>query len=196
LPFTERLKLSVKRKAHFSCCLCHALGVEVHHIISQEEGGPDTEKNAAPLCASCHETYGANPQKRKFIREARDFWYELCAKRYASDADRLDKILSIVEGTATKSDVGTVNSRIVELGEIVQNSLSNLVERERYVLQIDQMQQRLIQIQNDLQTNALSMFQLSKRNSVAQLGADISIEIARDRYSDLDQKQQPLMQLR
>jgi len=44
------------------------MGVEVHHIISQEEGGSDREENAAPLCPSCHETYGANPQKRKFIK--------------------------------------------------------------------------------------------------------------------------------
>jgi hypothetical protein len=188
LPFTERLKLSVKREAHFSCCLCHSLGVEVHHIIPQEEGGPDSKDNAAPLCPSCHETYGANPQKRKFIREVRDFWYELCAKRYASDADQLDKILSVVEETASKSDLGTINSRIVELGEIVQKSLSNLVEREKYVAQIDHMQQRITYIESELQSKALSVEQLGKRSSVAQLGANISIEMAYARYSDLDEK--------
>ena len=69
VAFTELLKLSVKKRAHFSCCLCHSLGVEVHHIIPQENDGPDTEDNAAPLCPSCHEIYGANRQKRKFIRE-------------------------------------------------------------------------------------------------------------------------------
>jgi 5-methylcytosine-specific restriction endonuclease McrA len=54
------------------------MGVEVHHIIPQEEGGSDREENAAPLCLSCHETYGASSQKREFIREARDLWYEIC----------------------------------------------------------------------------------------------------------------------
>lgn len=68
------------------------MGVEVHHIIPQEEGGPDTEDNAAPLCPSCHETYGANPQKRKFLKEARDLWYEICERRYASDPQRLDDL--------------------------------------------------------------------------------------------------------
>jgi 5-methylcytosine-specific restriction endonuclease McrA len=53
MAFTETLKLTVKRKAHFSCCLCHSLGVEVHHIVPQAEGGPDTEDNAAPLCRRC-----------------------------------------------------------------------------------------------------------------------------------------------
>jgi hypothetical protein len=83
MPFSEQLKLQVRRKAHFKCCLCHALGVEIHHIIPQAEGGVDTEDNAAPLCPSCHDIYGANPEKRKFIRESRDFWYELCERRFA-----------------------------------------------------------------------------------------------------------------
>jgi hypothetical protein len=92
MAFTEGLKARVRTRAHLSCCLCHCVGVEVHHIIPQEEGGPDTKENAAPPCPSCHETYGANPTKRKFIREARDFWFEICARRYAADPDRLDRI--------------------------------------------------------------------------------------------------------
>jgi hypothetical protein len=104
MAFSEALKLKVKKNAHMSCCLCHALGVEVHHIIPQEENGPDTEENAAPLCPSCHEIYGANPQKRKFIREARDFWYEICAKRYASDANKLDEIKTLLQNTVSLDD--------------------------------------------------------------------------------------------
>jgi len=83
LSFSENTKLEVKRKSHFCCCICHTPGVEIHHIVPQADKGDDTFENAAPLCPSCHETYGANPTKRKFIREARDFWYELCEKRYA-----------------------------------------------------------------------------------------------------------------
>lgn len=104
MAFSEDLKLKVKRKAHFSCCLCKTIGVEVHHIIPQEEKGPDTEDNAAPLCPSCHETYGANPQKRKFIREARDFWYEICEKRYTSDPDKLDEIKRLLQNTPSYED--------------------------------------------------------------------------------------------
>ena len=114
MAFPEKLKLTVKRKAHFACCLCHSLGVEVHHIVPQEEDGPDSEDNAAPLCPSCHEIYGANPLKRKFIREARDFWYEMCAQRYASDPDRLSKIESMVQQTATKDDLMTAFERFKE----------------------------------------------------------------------------------
>ena len=105
MAFSEAIKLKLKKKAHFSCCLCKALGIEIHHIIPQEEKGPDTEDNAAPLCPSCHETYGANSQKRKFIREARNFWYEICEKRYASDSDRIDEIKSLLENTISYDDL-------------------------------------------------------------------------------------------
>jgi hypothetical protein len=89
MAFSEATKLIAKQKSFFCCCLCRALGVEVHHIIPQAEGGSDEQDNAAPLCPSCHETYGANPTKRKFIREVRDFWYELCAKRYKNEVGPL-----------------------------------------------------------------------------------------------------------
>ena len=97
MPFSEETKLNVKRKSHFKCCLCHALGIEIHHIVPQGEDGYDTEDNAAPLCPNCHETYGANLLKRKFIREARNFWYELCEKRYASDPEYLNELKRLLE---------------------------------------------------------------------------------------------------
>jgi HNH endonuclease len=79
MGFCETLKARVRKKANFRCCLCEQLGVQIHHVIPQEENGPDDEDNAAPLCPSCHDKYGANPLKRKFITEARDHWYERCA---------------------------------------------------------------------------------------------------------------------
>lgn len=98
MPFSDTQKLEVKRKAHFCCAICHSAGVEIHHIIPQSEGGSDEAENSAPLCPSCHEIYGANPTKRKFIREARDHWYELCAKRYApQEGESLNRLIAIVE---------------------------------------------------------------------------------------------------
>jgi len=104
VAFSEVIKLKVKRQAHFRCCLCHSLDVEIHHVIPQAEDGPDTEDNAAPLCPSCHSTYGGNPEKRKFIREARDFWYEYCAKRLSLDRD-LQPISEALKDMATKEDL-------------------------------------------------------------------------------------------
>jgi 5-methylcytosine-specific restriction endonuclease McrA len=33
MAFDERLKLRVKRRAHFSCCICREPYVEVHHQL-------------------------------------------------------------------------------------------------------------------------------------------------------------------
>jgi len=104
MAFTEALKTNIRKKAHLACCLCKSIGVEIHHIVPQEEKGRDTEDNAAPLCPSCHETYGANPQKRKFIREARDHWYEICEKRFANDSQRLDEIKHLLKNTVSYDD--------------------------------------------------------------------------------------------
>ena len=72
--------------------------------VPQHENGPDTEDNAAPLCPSCHETYGANPKKRRLILGRRDLWYEICEKR-SSDTHRLRAISEVLKGIATKQDL-------------------------------------------------------------------------------------------
>lgn len=105
MPFSESVKQEVRRRSHFRCCLCHSLGVEVHHLEPQADSGSDESENAAALCPSCHETYGANPTKRRFLREARDLWYELCEKRYASDGAKIDAIHSLMSTAATKQDL-------------------------------------------------------------------------------------------
>ena len=96
MAFSESLKERVRQKAHYRCCLCQAVLVEIHHIVPQANGGGDEEENAAPLCASCHEIYGANPTKQKFIREARDWWFETCANRYAPGSDALGDVIEAV----------------------------------------------------------------------------------------------------
>jgi HNH endonuclease len=96
LAFSESLKKRVRQKAHYRCCLCQAVLVEVHHIVPGGEGGSDEEDNSAPLCASCHEIFGANPTKRKFIREARDWWYDTCARRYTPGSDALADVVEAV----------------------------------------------------------------------------------------------------
>lgn len=130
MAFAESLKLNVKKKAHFQCCLCHDLGVEIHHIVPQGEGGPDDEENAAPLCPTCHETYGDNPKKRKFIREARDFWYDICESRYASDKDQLDRIARAIEERATTDDVARVLSELSSLHEVLKHVQPNEFDRD------------------------------------------------------------------
>lgn len=125
MSFSEQLKLSIRRRAHFRCCLCRAIGVEIHHILPKEENGPDTEDNAAPLCPSCHEIYGANPTKRKFIREARDFWYETCSSNATQPGLTLADLSSAIEDLATKNDINDLKNKISTLLTQNTDSLNN-----------------------------------------------------------------------
>ncbi|MFX0153182.1 MAG: BtrH N-terminal domain-containing protein [Candidatus Hodarchaeota archaeon] len=76
MPFSEKIKNEVRNKAFHRCSICHRLEtIQIHHIIPQNEGGPDDQNNATPLCTNCHKIYGSNPLKRKFLKEKRDEWY-------------------------------------------------------------------------------------------------------------------------
>ncbi|KAF6585926.1 HNH endonuclease [Paenibacillus sp. EKM211P] len=92
MAFSEKLKLEAKKKACFRCVICQKPFVEIHHIIPQADGGSDTIDNAAPLCASCHDLFGGNPEKRKQIREMRDHWFDLMERRVNGEINILDPI--------------------------------------------------------------------------------------------------------
>lgn len=79
MPFSPKTKLEAKYMASFRCCWCrdHRRSIEVHHIIPEAEGGPNTLDNAATLCPNCHSDFGGNPEKRKEIRDRRDYLYQL-----------------------------------------------------------------------------------------------------------------------
>ncbi len=107
MPFSENIKCKVKERAHYRCCLCRRHWVsDVHHIVPESEDGPNTEENAAPLCANCHDLYGGNPNKRKFIKESRDFWYCECEKSSESDVGLVREIHEHVKkNVVTKEDL-------------------------------------------------------------------------------------------
>lgn len=106
MAFSEKVKKQAREKACFRCVICHRPFVEVHHILPQSEGGADTLENAAPLCAECHDLYGANPQKRKQIRQMRDHWYEQMEKRYRGELDLLAPIPVNVNAANAMKDQG------------------------------------------------------------------------------------------
>jgi hypothetical protein len=47
MPFSEALKLLVKRKSDFRCCRCSEVGIDIHHIVPEAQGGPNAIDNAA-----------------------------------------------------------------------------------------------------------------------------------------------------
>ena len=94
MDFTEQVKKEVKEKAAFRCCRCQQIGIHVHHIIPQENGGLSDIANAAPLCPSCHDYFGSNPVKRKEITQMRDWWYGQVIKQFP-DNRQLGKLEDI-----------------------------------------------------------------------------------------------------
>jgi 5-methylcytosine-specific restriction endonuclease McrA len=87
MPFSESVKQLAKSKAAFRCCVCHAPFVEVHHLTPEAQGGPSGLENAAPLCASCHDLYGGNPEKRKTLTQMRDAWWAAMEERHRALTD-------------------------------------------------------------------------------------------------------------
>ncbi|MCY3819252.1 MAG: HNH endonuclease signature motif containing protein [Gammaproteobacteria bacterium] len=104
VPFSQKTKEQVRRRAWFACCLCKriSMSLEVHHIIPEEDDGPDTEDNAAPLCASCHRSFGGNRDLQARMREMRDHWYEECAKLFGEDSTTGDVFHWIHEQFSTE----------------------------------------------------------------------------------------------
>ena len=82
MPFSENIKKQVRDKALYRCCRCQSIGIDVHHIIPQKDGGSDEIDNAAPLCQNCHDQFGDNPIKRKEIKSMRDNWYGIVSRMY------------------------------------------------------------------------------------------------------------------
>jgi hypothetical protein len=91
MSFDEFTKKKVREMANFTCCRCKFIGVEVHHIVPENEGGTNDMDNAAPLCPNCHTFLGDNPQLRKMIKEMRDKHYKDC-KSKKFDEEILERI--------------------------------------------------------------------------------------------------------
>jgi hypothetical protein len=130
MAFSEALKLEVKQKAAFTCCRCRRIGVEIHHIIPQEENGPDTIDNAAPLCPACHDEFGANPVKRKQIREMRDWWYGKVEVMYGGDSTNrtlLENLAKEVE--ALRSDKSNEQKTLGDLKETLKQLADTIIEK-------------------------------------------------------------------
>ncbi len=140
MDFPEAVKLEAKRRAHYQCVICRrSVFLHVHHITPQEEGGPGDLDNAAPLCVECHDLHGGDPGKQKWIREARDFWWEHCAAQAANPAtlpllERFDQLQTdVAEGRREIAEVKTAMVKQLQwvigavksaqsVGEIVQAS--------------------------------------------------------------------------
>lgn len=120
MAFAEALKRRIRMKAAYRCCWCKRFGlVEVHHIVPQADNGPDDENNAAPLCPYCHSLYGGNPDLRAQIREKRDWWFKVAARKYPYELPSLQESVEnvdreLVRATYDRNAIRTLNLALVQ----------------------------------------------------------------------------------
>lgn len=63
MPFPRPVRDEALVRSNRRCCVCHEFGgrsVNVHHIVQEADGGPNTIENAICLCLRCHAEAGLN----------------------------------------------------------------------------------------------------------------------------------------
>ena len=126
MGFSENLKRKVKEKAAFRCCRCQTIGVQVHHIEPESDGGPDTVDNAAPLCPSCHDYFGANPTKRKEIKHMRDWWYQRVECMYPNKYVTPEQLCEI--GSKLEEIRQGQSSGVTDLKKVMKSISDKMIE--------------------------------------------------------------------
>lgn len=87
MPFSRSVREESLVKSHRYCCVCHKFAgrdVNVHHIIQESDGGPNTLENSIALCFRCHSEAGhynpKHPLGTKYspeeLRRHRDQWWD------------------------------------------------------------------------------------------------------------------------
>ena len=135
MGFSKTIKEKVKKRAQYKCCLCHIhWATHVHHIKPESVGGTDEEDNAAPVCPTCHDLYGGNPDKRKFIRECRDFWYENCDKHTSFNPEQMQQMIDkFSKFVATKEDL---QNTVKLLSNEIQNVLGKPISTSEQIQEL------------------------------------------------------------
>ena len=81
MPFSDAVKREAKERSHYQCAMCMTpYFLDVHHLIREADGGPNSIDNACPLCPNCHSWFGHDSAKVEAIRSKRDWHWDRCAK--------------------------------------------------------------------------------------------------------------------
>jgi hypothetical protein len=89
MPFSNEVRIDALTKSRRCCCVCHKFcgrDINVHHIIQEANGGPNTTENAIPLCMECHSEAGhyspGHPLGTKYspkeLKIHRENWLKWC----------------------------------------------------------------------------------------------------------------------
>jgi hypothetical protein len=134
--FSESIKLQARRLAGFRCCYCRERpGDDIHHLTPKEEGGLGTLDNAILLCVQCHADYGHRSDKSKQLRQARDDWHEIVARRYAPVLGQIEAFNALTDNVEqmkmelrrlTETVISRFEQGTTDLGD-VQNIASTMI---------------------------------------------------------------------
>ncbi len=154
MAFSGKTKLLAKIKSAFRCCICHDPFVEVHHIVPQAYGGDDTLDNAAPLCSSCHDLYGGNPEKQKIIRQMRDYWWQTMEERQrnltnSTDLDEFTRIAGEENFKGPLHSQGIAIYHLVLQDDSFEVSVNHLHQQVLYAQQTFPGRKRLLYLDID-----------------------------------------------
>lgn len=137
-PFTPKTIEEVRIAAAFKCCICRKNPCfHTHHI---DTNASNDFENAAPLCPHCHDNWGHDPSKRKFIRQARDDWYVIVKKMYSDREEELnlnreilDELEKLESKSISKNDfVREVTTVIVGTFNKIEEHLKERLEKGDY----------------------------------------------------------------
>lgn len=148
MAFKESLKAEVRRKSDGRCALCHKPFVEIHHIISQAENGPDTFDNAIALCAYCHDLLGDNPSKRKQLKEIRDSWYEIVEAKKKERHYVYEKIKVVHEAKPDNNPMIAIYHVVYE-NENFHDAANAIIELTRETQKKDKKKRRALYLDID-----------------------------------------------
>ena len=92
MPFSEKIKEEVRYRSRNCCVICKKFfrPCEVHHILPEALGGPNTIENAVLLCRNHHAEFGHNSEFVDYITKEREKWYEYC-ERYMPNGDKINQ---------------------------------------------------------------------------------------------------------
>lgn len=120
MPFSSLIKEEALVKSRRCCCVCHEFAgvyANVHHIIQESNGGPNSLENSIVLCLRCHGEAGHynvnHPMGNKYsseeLRKHRDLWWEWCEKNPYAPLPKTPISVSPQQVTLSMKDWGTKN---------------------------------------------------------------------------------------
>ena len=127
MPFPTAVRDAALVAAGRCCCVCRTFAgrnMQVHHIVQEADGGPNTIDNAIPLCFRCHAEAGHynphHPLGTKYspteLRRHRDEWFRVCAASASAMSSLRSRSVQMPPECAgfevVEREVGTLWSRL------------------------------------------------------------------------------------